>query len=455
MFTFAHPRVREVLVPKIFLSKLGLFQGRPELADDGRYTITSDVDREVVELFFARVMGDDNPVATVENANQLGALCDELGFVGFDDEIRAVLGGNWKVRRDIVGLRGRVDRHDVIIEELQRRVLELERQLREQRGVPERVEAVERRVEEIRRSDLEGQVAQVKRQTGSLCKSFQQLKSEIRERASAADVEALSAEVARLKEAYRAEKDMVVTDRLNDRTRDIPSVPSINESDKTDGKASANKYALWVHTLDVSRMKIDTVPHNFATKEECIREMKEIISTYKEFTTSLQVRYQVDGGVLTQFAPRDFQSEIAVFIEDTKSSWSLLSEFLACPAQVTLEVECYNVKQIRMSAIFVSTQRGSDVYDFCKRLLEDVLLVDGSNMRVFYVNAQGTFEIEQYSKVSITRISGEGSKIVFSIHAGDPNKEKSAKASSVTKADSQGKDGPSKCCDRKPEGGTE
>ena len=233
--------------------------------------------------------------------------------------------------------------------------------------------------------------------------------------------------------AYIAKRDMVVTHRpkLEVVKCEIPSVTSSTEFEQTDGQAPTNKYELWVHTLDVSRMKMDTVPHSFATKEECIREMKEIISTYKEFATALQVRYQVDGGKLTQSAPRDFQSEVALFIEDTKSSWSLLSELLACPPQVTLEVECYNVKQIRMSAIFVSTQKGSDVYYFCKRLLEDVLLVDSSKMKVFCVGTQGIFEIEQYSKVSITRISGEGSKILFSINGEDPNKAKSTTTSSV------------------------
>ena len=71
---------------------------------------------------FNDVMGEE----MAENAEQLGVLCDELGFAGFGAEIRALLGGDWKVRRNLAGLRGRVDRHDVIIEELQRRVLEFE-----------------------------------------------------------------------------------------------------------------------------------------------------------------------------------------------------------------------------------------------------------------------------------------------------------------------------------------
>ena len=111
MFTFVHPRGGENRVSRNLWSKIGLLQRRPDLAAKGRYTITSDVDREVVDLFFARVMGDETPVATAENAEQLRALCDELGFAGFDDELRALLGGDWKVWRDLVGLWGHVDRH--------------------------------------------------------------------------------------------------------------------------------------------------------------------------------------------------------------------------------------------------------------------------------------------------------------------------------------------------------
>ena len=191
MFTFEHPRGGENRVSRNFWSNIGLLQWRPDLTAKGRY---SDVDRDVIDVFFARVMGDE----TAENAEQLRALCDELGFAGFDDEIHALLGGDWKVRRDLVGLRGRVDRHDVVIEELQWRVLELEQQLRDQRGVPERVEAVARRVEE-NRSDVEGAVADARREASALREDVERLRSIVGEKASSADVAALSEEVARLK----------------------------------------------------------------------------------------------------------------------------------------------------------------------------------------------------------------------------------------------------------------
>ena len=211
MFTFAHPRSGEIRVPNIFLSRLRLLKGRPELAAAGKYTITTDVDRDVVDFFFARVMGDEKPVVTVGNAEQLQALSNELGFTGFEDEIRAVLSGDSKASKDLVTLRGRVDRHDVIIEELQRRVLELERQ----RECPEKVE---RRVEETRQNDVQGEIAEAKREAGDLRKDVQRLRSEVSGKASAADVAALSNEVARLKQA-EAKRE---TPNMQDVVREVP-----------------------------------------------------------------------------------------------------------------------------------------------------------------------------------------------------------------------------------------
>ena len=179
MFCFAQPRTRDnVRIPKKLLSELRLFQERPDLVAAGRYAITSAVDPEVVDLFFGRVGGDTEKVVTAENAEQLRALCDELGFSGFDDEIRAVLGGNWEARKDLVCLRDRVDRHDVLLEELHRRVLELDRQLREQRAVVQRVEAVERRVEEIRDLDVRGR-GEVAKSVDARVESVSRLRDEV------------------------------------------------------------------------------------------------------------------------------------------------------------------------------------------------------------------------------------------------------------------------------------
>ena len=225
MFTFAHPPDHEVTLAKIFLAKLRLFESRPDLAAKGRYTITSGVDRDVVDLFFARVMGDEAEVVTADNAEQLRALCDELGFSGFDGEIRAVLGGDVMTKTIRVEIQERLDGHDVRLEDLDvrleefwealgrldeqvteiasqlevvlpsidARLNELARAVRE--GFPERPRAVDG----VGLNDMEGAVAEAKREAGSLREDVERLRSKLDEKASAADLEALSKEVARLK----------------------------------------------------------------------------------------------------------------------------------------------------------------------------------------------------------------------------------------------------------------
>ena len=205
MFSFTQLRSAESpRIAKKLLYKLQLFQRQPELINAGKYAITSDVDPEVVDLFFARVMGDTAEVVTAVNVEGIRALCEELGFSGFDDEIRAVLGSESKTRKDFLGLRTRVDRHDVIVEQLNRRVLELERQLLAQRGLPERVEAVERRIEEIHRNDVEGAITEARRVVGDIREDVGRLWNEVRERSSRAELLGLAEDVARMRSEVSA-----------------------------------------------------------------------------------------------------------------------------------------------------------------------------------------------------------------------------------------------------------
>ena len=133
MFKFVLKRGTATMgVGQKYLNKLELFQKRPELVTEGIYVIQSNVKPEVLDLFLTRVIEEESQPVTSENAEELQALCDELGFPGFDNEIRAVLGpGDWKLRKEVMTVRDRVDRHDVVNEQLQRRVFELERQLQE------------------------------------------------------------------------------------------------------------------------------------------------------------------------------------------------------------------------------------------------------------------------------------------------------------------------------------
>ena len=158
---------------------------------------------------------------TPENAEQLRALCDELGFSGFDDELRTVLrrGANLTAGKELVGVRSRIDRHDVLLEEQQRRVLDLERHLQEARALPQRVEqrleAMTRAFDEVQRRALEletqlqefraltQKVEAVERRLDATARAL----DELQHRGASDDVEslrremrALSDEVSRLRE---------------------------------------------------------------------------------------------------------------------------------------------------------------------------------------------------------------------------------------------------------------
>ena len=194
MFSFVQPQGPEIRIQRKLLNKLVLFQKRPELFGTGSYTITSGVSPDVVDLFFARVGGDRSEPVASEKVEQLRALCDELGFSGFDDEFRVVISSGSRIEKDLVPLRSRVDRHDVLLEKLQRQVFELERQLHAQRDMQQRVEDVERRIDATDRA-----VAEIRGQDVS--EEIQWLKTEVCNRASAADVMALAAEVSCLKES--------------------------------------------------------------------------------------------------------------------------------------------------------------------------------------------------------------------------------------------------------------
>ena len=117
MFRFVQPQSPEtVRIQKKLLRQLDLFQSNPDLASSGKYTIKCDVDPTVVDLFFARVGGDKTEVVTQENAEQLQALCDELGFAGFEDEIRATLGDGYMTKKALRTMQATLDEQNILIE---------------------------------------------------------------------------------------------------------------------------------------------------------------------------------------------------------------------------------------------------------------------------------------------------------------------------------------------------
>ena len=194
MFYFALKQGTETGFPKPFLRELGIFKRDPGLMDRGRYAVKTDVDPDVFAMFLAG-LGSEPVDVNLDNVEQLRALCEELGFSKLDDEIRAVLarGGDLRVHKKLASVSGRVDRHDVLIEQLHRRVLELERLLQEVRDVPQRVESVERRLAETAQGLSEVQ----RKGVGAPAEGMR----EARDPTNAGNADALAAGVARLKGA--------------------------------------------------------------------------------------------------------------------------------------------------------------------------------------------------------------------------------------------------------------
>ena len=199
MFQFELSAGRETGVAKSFLTKLDLFRRRPDLVDAGRYVIKTDVDPDVFALFMTRLWdGDSDVEVTPENADQLRALCDELGFSGFDDKLRSAgtRGDDSKAwKENLVAVRDRVDRYDVLNEQLQRRAVELEKRL----NVPGLVETIERWFREVEHCGVTKFITAVMREVCLLLEDVRRMRKELSEQGDIAGMRALDNEASRLK----------------------------------------------------------------------------------------------------------------------------------------------------------------------------------------------------------------------------------------------------------------
>ena len=134
--------------PKDQLQRLNLFSRQPKLLENEEYAIKSDVRADILDFFLSRVFGTKSSAqVTQENAAPLKALCDELGFTGFDAELSIVMSTN--VPREFLHLRDRVDRHDVLLEELRRQIFELARHVEIQSKKASDDEKVEGKLERV------------------------------------------------------------------------------------------------------------------------------------------------------------------------------------------------------------------------------------------------------------------------------------------------------------------
>ena len=107
---------------------------------------------------------------TDEEMEQLKMLCDELGFSALQDEVRPVPnGGGSNMTKDVVCLKGCTARHDMILEKLQRQVIELERRLETQNEMIQHMVRTEETLKEtiqvlqneIQHKDMNGPVGQL------------------------------------------------------------------------------------------------------------------------------------------------------------------------------------------------------------------------------------------------------------------------------------------------------
>ena len=120
MLSLVLKRGGEIRSPKSLLTKLELFQNRPELINEAEYLVESDVSRKVFDFFITRFYGaDSTETVTIDNVHELRELCNEFGFHGFDEEISSLLGrGDSMTQRDIMELRSRIDEHDLLLEDM-------------------------------------------------------------------------------------------------------------------------------------------------------------------------------------------------------------------------------------------------------------------------------------------------------------------------------------------------
>ena len=196
--------------------RLDLFKQHPGLLE--KYLIASEISLDVLDLLFSRIFGKDDARQIEENAELAKSPYDHFDIAGVTQQRHSV----------VEGLMGRVDKQGEVMEKMQEKFLDIERQLsalQRQLSMQSEVvriaasvegrlddisQACEQRVNEtdralrneIRRCDATNHVKEV-------ASAVEELRSQINSRATAEAVEALSDEVTRLKqEEQRLLKEM-------------------------------------------------------------------------------------------------------------------------------------------------------------------------------------------------------------------------------------------------------
>ena len=180
---------------KALFERAGLFK-TPELLE--KYVIASEVTVEVLDVFLSRVFGTErSPVGDV--SGELKVLLESLGSVSLSDCNDA--GGE--------GLHSRADEPDktmeglrVKVENLERQLCALQRQLQMQGDVSKLASSLDGRLNELAR--------ECERRVSAVSEDVVRLEKEVGERASTGDVKSLLEEVSHLKEGERSLGDRLL-----------------------------------------------------------------------------------------------------------------------------------------------------------------------------------------------------------------------------------------------------
>ena len=182
--------LRDSEAAKALFEKAGLFKS-PELLE--KYVIASEVTVEVLDVFLARVFGTER--ASIGNGpSDLNAVLEGVGRFSLSDTKGAAdEDSSAREPNAVEGLR-------VKVQDLERQLCAVQRQLQMQGEVSQLAAALDGRLDEIAR-ECAREVSAVRSQASAVSEDVARLKEEVGERASAQDVTGLLEDVARLKDS--------------------------------------------------------------------------------------------------------------------------------------------------------------------------------------------------------------------------------------------------------------
>ena len=231
--------LRDSEAAKALFEKAGLFKS-PEMLE--KYVIASEVTMEVLDLFLSRVFGTER-ASICNSSDDLKALWENLGCVCLSGG-QGAAGEDSRSRDDE---REKVEGLCVKVQDLERQLCAVQRQLQMQGEVAQLAASLDGRLDEIAR-ECGRQAADVNSRVSAVSQDVANLKKEVGDRASVGDVERLSKDVLRLKEGERslgdrissvdrtaAEARRVLKDEIQGEIKKLDAVTKILQIDPLNG----------------------------------------------------------------------------------------------------------------------------------------------------------------------------------------------------------------------------